>query len=168
MPVTSTDDYMAVEITDGGIVKLTIDMGAGVHVVESRNAITYGQWHQLIVDRRGYYVTMNVVFEESKGLFIEDKVENDPLPRKDVAGRPFGSVFNLHKEYSKLYVGGFPNDAHVQEVIRSTSMEGQIEGLTIGGHDIGLWNYKVAHQLSGALERNKLKKEPSGELRFDG
>lgn len=59
MPFTSTDDFMAVEIVDGGYVKLTIDMGTGVLEVMSNNPITYGQWHQLEVDRRGYYVSLS-------------------------------------------------------------------------------------------------------------
>ena len=90
------------------------------------------------------------------------------LPRRDEYNRPFGAVFNLHKDHSKLFVGGFPTDAMVQDVIRSTSMDGQIEGLTIGGRSLGLWNYKVAHDLKGAPERNKLLETPVKGLRFDG
>ena len=56
----------------------------------------------------------------------------------------------------------------VQNVIRSTSMDGQIEGLQIGGRSLGLWNYKVAKDLKGSPERNKLRDEPVKGLRFDG
>ena len=35
-------------------------------------------------------------------------------------GQPFGAVFNLHKDYSKLFVGGYDFKHKVQEVITST------------------------------------------------
>ncbi len=168
MPMTSTDDFMALEIVDGGYVKLTMDLGAGVTEVLSNNPISYGQWHQLEVDRRGYYTTMIVRSEDGVGEISEDMKENVPLPRKDRSGRPFGAVFNLHQDHSKLFVGGFPNNARIQEVVRSTNMDGQIEGLSIGGKALGLWNYKEAQDLNGAVARNKLKDEPVRGLRFDG
>ena len=105
MPLTSTDDFMAVEINDDGHVKLILDMGAGLEIVLSNNPITYGQWHQLEVDRRGYYVSLIVRSEDGVGEISEDRKEDMPLPRKDLSGRPFGAVFNLHKDYSKLFVG---------------------------------------------------------------
>ena len=86
----------------------------------------------------------------------------------DEYGRPFGAVFNLHKDYSKLFVGGFPTTARIQEVIRATNMDGQIEGFKIGGKAVGLWNYKHSANLKGAPERNKLKEQPERGLRFDG
>ena len=101
MPLTSTDDFMAAEINDEGLVKLTLDMGAGTETILSNNPITYGQWHQLEIDRRGYYVTLTVRSEDGIGEITEDQKENMPLPRKDMSGRPFGAVFNLHKDYSR-------------------------------------------------------------------
>ena len=47
-------------------------------------------------------------------------------------------------------------------------MDGQIEALSIGGQNLGLWNYKVASDLNGAVARNKLKDEPIKGLTFDG
>ena len=61
-----------------------------------------------------------------KDQITEDK-KSETLPRHDMYGRPFGAVFNLHKDYSKLYVGGYPHNARIQEVVRSTNMDGQIE-----------------------------------------
>jgi hypothetical protein len=168
MPQISTDDFMAVEIVDGGRVKLTLDMGAGLVEIFSNSPIDYGQWHNLEINRRGYYVTMVVRSEDGVGEISEDIQENEVLPRHDNYGRPFGAVFNLHKDYSKVYIGGFPNDARIQDVVRSTNMVGQIEGLSIGGVSQGLWNYKVANDLKGALQRNKLKDQPPRGLRFDG
>lgn len=98
----------------------------------------------------------------------EDIQENVALRRYDLSKRPFGAVFNLHKDYSKLFVGGFPNNARIQEVVRSTNMDGQIEGLNIGGQSYGLWNFKDAHELNGAVARNKLKAKPVRGLKFDG
>ncbi len=64
-----------------------------------------------------------------------------------------GSVFNLNKEYSKIFVGGFPTEQKVQGEITSTDMEGQIEGLTIGGKSVGLWNLKRYERIEGANSR---------------
>ena len=64
MPGTSTDDYMAAEVDSDGYVKLNIDLGAGKTEVTSNAPITYGQWHQLEIDRRGYFVTMVVRSED--------------------------------------------------------------------------------------------------------
>ena len=71
----------------------------------------------------------------------------------DDKGQPFGSVFNLHPEHSKIYVGGFPTDSKVQSKITSTDMEGQVEGLKIGGKAVGLWNLKSSERISGASTR---------------
>ena len=50
----------------------------------------------------------------------------DYLRAYDEHGRPFGSVFNLHPDYSKIYVGGFPTSAKIQDEVRETSMYGQV------------------------------------------
>ncbi len=71
--MTNTDDFMAVEVVPGGHVKLTINMGAGALEVMSNNPIEYGQWHQLVIDRRGYHVTMIVRSEEERGSITEDR-----------------------------------------------------------------------------------------------
>ena len=65
-----------------------------------------------------------------------------PLPRIDENGRPMGSVFNLHVEHSSIFVGGFPRKAKIQEKIRETHMDGQIEGFEIGDVPIRLWNFE--------------------------
>ena len=33
---------------------------------------------------------------------------DEVLPRMDQLGRPIGDMFNLHPEYSRVFVGGFP------------------------------------------------------------
>lgn len=54
MPQTSTDDFLAVEIVEGGRCKLTIDLGAGEQIIYSKNPILYDQWNQLEIERHGY------------------------------------------------------------------------------------------------------------------
>ena len=72
----------------------------------------------------------------------------------DDKGQPFGSVFNLHPEYSRIFVGGFPTESTpVQERVRATDMEGQMEGLVIGGRPVGLWNLKSSKMIGGAAAR---------------
>ena len=62
-------------------------------------------------------------------------------------------MFNLNKEYSKIFVGGFPTEQKVQGEITSTDMEGQIEGLMIGGKSVGLWNLKKYERIEAASSR---------------
>jgi hypothetical protein len=76
-----------------------------------------------------------------------------PLPRVDENGRPMGSVFNLHVDHSSIFVGGFPRNARIQEKIRETHMDGQIEGFEIGDVPISLWNFEEANALEGAPQR---------------
>jgi len=93
------------------------------------------------------------------------------FPLLDADNKPHlsGSVFNLNREFSKIYVGGFPTvSTAVQDTVRSTDMNGKIEGLRIGGKEVGLWNYKKARFIEGANTRNKFIPKKESELRFDG
>lgn len=56
LPMTSTDDYMAVEVVQGGKCKLTMDMGAGSQYIYSNSPIAYDQWNQLEIERNGFVV----------------------------------------------------------------------------------------------------------------
>ena len=57
--------------------KLTVDLGRGEPFeIMSHAPIKYNQWHQLIIDRRGHYVTLTVRSEEGVGEINEDKVQN--------------------------------------------------------------------------------------------
>ncbi len=167
MPHTSKDDYLAIEVVEGGKAKLTIDLGAGPRQIESNKPIPYDQWIFIEVNRRGHYVTLSVSSEQSPGEEETDTV-TDQLDRYDEYNRPFGSVFNMHPEFSRIFVGGFPNTANIQDTVRETSMEGQIEGLKIGGKSVGLFNYKSANNLEGAPGRNKFKEKPETRVRFNG
>ncbi|TRY60964.1 hypothetical protein TCAL_05712 [Tigriopus californicus] len=167
MPHTSTDDYMALEVVEGGFCKLTVDLGAGHLEVKSSVPIVYDQWNYIEIERQGHTVTMTLKQEEGPGEVNEDKVQ-EALPRYDEYGRPFGSVFNLHPEYSRIFVGGFPNSVRIQSTVHETFMQGQVEGLKIGGQEVGLWNYKVAKNVKGAPGRNKFKDKPKKSVRFGG
>lgn len=64
------------------------------------------------------------------------------------------TIFNLHKDQSKLFVGGYPPKYKIQEAVRFSSFEGQIEELVIGDTPVGLWNFVEAQGNStGAWER---------------
>ena len=44
----------------------------------------------------------------------------------------------------------------------------KIEGLRIGGKELGLFNYKRANNIKGAAGRNKFKEEKVRDVRFAG
>ena len=152
IPNTLTDDYMAVQIGKDGMVSLTMDLGAGPLEMVSNTPVVFNDWVKIGVHRKGYDVNLTLSTEKDLGNIEIDTV-NDQLPLMDDKGQPFGSVFNLHKEYSKIFVGGFPMENKVQGKIAATDMEGQIEGLKIGGKPVGLWNLKSSEMISGASAR---------------
>jgi len=153
IPNTLTDDYMAVQVVKGGLVSLTMDLGAGPTELTSRVPVMYSEWNKIEVSRQGYEVNLTLKWEEGLGEVSSDTVTGQ-LPMLDEKGQPFGSVFNLHPEYSRIFVGGFPTESTpVQERVRATDMEGQMEGLVIGGRSVGLWNLKSSRMISGASAR---------------
>ena len=107
------------------IIQATIDFGAGASEVYSSEPVKYGQWNRLQIERNGYEVTLTVSSEEGPGEVTRDTV-TQRLPKFDEHGRPFGSVFNLHPDYSKIYIGGFPTTAKIQDAVRETFMYGQV------------------------------------------
>ena len=167
MPRASTDDYMALEVIEGGRAKLTLDLGAGESQLLSNQPIMYDQWILIDVHRRGHEVTLSVSTETGSGV-VDVDTNRMLLPRYDNNNRPFGSVFNLHPDYSSIFVGGFPRETEIQESVRETFMVGQIEGLSIGGRDVGLYNYATAEGIEPAPARNKFKPKPKKGRRFSG
>ena len=77
------------------------------------------------LSRQGYVMTLTVSMEQGPGEVTTD-TQVGYLPRYDARRRPFGAVFNLHPDYSRIFVGGFPNSARIQDVVRETFMEGQV------------------------------------------
>ena len=132
-----------------------MDIGSGKMTMESERPLKSNDWHQIEVNRVGREVSLVVRSEAGPDEITEDIITNS-FPLLDNDGKPFlsGSVFNLHQEFSKIYVGGFPTvKTAVQESVRSTDMNGKIEGLMIGGKEVGLWNYKEARYIEGANTR---------------
>ena len=79
------------------------------------------------MNRVGGKVNLTLSFEKEIGNVQSETVTGE-LPAMNAENQPTGSVFNLNKEYSKIFVGGFPTEQKVQGQIESTDMEGQIEG----------------------------------------
>lgn len=63
------------------------------------------------------------------------------------------SILNLDQEHSKLYVGGYPTGFKIQDAVKTSSFEGEIEDLVIGGTPVSLWNFMDAVNINGAKER---------------
>ena len=170
VPQLITDDYMALQVLKDGRVSLSFDIGSGPLTLDSNDPLKTNEWHQIVVNREGRDVRLIVRSEAGPEEITEDAASGQ-FPLLDQDGNPFisGSVFNLHPEYTKIYVGGFPTDrTAVQDVVRSTDMNGKIEGLVIGDQEVGLWNRKEATRVEGGNTRTKFVPKESSELRFDG
>ena len=170
IPQLLTDDYMALQVLKDGRVSLSMDIGSGPLTIDSNSPLRSSEWYQVVVSRAGREVSLTVRSEAGPDEISEDVAENS-FDLLDSEGKPFlsGSVFNLHPEFTKIYVGGFPTDSTpVQDSVRSTDMKGTIEGLVVGGKEIGLWNYKDADLIDGSNTRTKFLPKQKSELRFEG
>ena len=170
LPKVLSDDFMAIEVMKSAFVQLTMDLGSGPVTLTSTKPLKANDWSQVVVKREGRNVELLVRTEKGPGEQEEDSVVTT-FPLLDAEGLPHlsGSVFNLHQEYSKIYVGGFPTGSGVQQEVRAPDMTGQIEGLMIGGKEVGLWNYKAATLIQHSNEtRNKFIPQKLSELRFEG
>lgn len=155
-------DFMALEVENGYPI-LTVDLGNGREKIISNKNIANGQWHQVIVERTGNDVTLSVrePIEDNKEQLHE--VE-ETLPGPD-------SEFDVDPKKSKLFVGGYPPDFNIQEGIKYSSFEGQIEDLKINDQEVGLWNFVDGQDNNnGAKERDVLieSKTPPTGYRFSG
>lgn len=156
------DDYMALQIENGYPI-LLIDVGTGPEKVINNKNVANGKWYQAIVERVGNVVTLDIREEIENG----DRVHG--AEGKLMEG---SNLFDLNRENSKLFVGGFPPEFNQhQDPYGSGSFEGEIEDLRIGDEKVGLWNFVDAqNNKDGARERNQLvasEKEPTG-YRFNG
>ena len=170
IPQELTDDYMALQVLKDGKVSMTMDLGSGPITLDSQEALKANDWYQIVVDRQGRNVKLIVRSETGPGEITEDEVQKS-FPLLDGDGRPLlsGSVFNLHPEFTKIYVGGFPTaSSGVQDTVRSTDMDGKVEGLVIGDKEVGLWNYKEATRITGDNTRTKFVPKQSFDLSFEG
>lgn len=156
------DDFMALEVENGYPI-LTIDLGDGPEKIISNKHIADGQWHQVIVERTGNNVKLIVR--------VEGEDESDQLHEVEETLPGSHSIFNVDPENSKLFVGGYPPDFNIQEGVKYSSFEGQIEDFRIGDQEVGLWNFVDGQDNNhGALERDKLiaSEAPNTGYRFSG
>ncbi|XP_048488928.1 laminin subunit alpha [Plutella xylostella] len=159
---TKTDDYMVVDIQNGYPV-LQMDIGDGPAKVISDKFVADDKWYQLIVDRVGRNVKLSIRESLDNGSEVVHAKEAS-LPGQH-------TIFNLHRDKSRLYVGGAPSAAlPTLQDVRYPAFEGQIEELMIGDTPVGLWNFASAANLKGARQRDKLITSQSGpqEYRFNG
>lgn len=142
------DDFMAVEIENGYPV-LTIDVGDGPQRINNGKLVDDNKWYELIVDRAGKDVTFTIREEDDQGV--------DQLHEKKESLLGEKANFRLD-ENSRLFVGGHSDsDFPMPDIIKSTSFEGEVEGLKIGDSEVGLWNFVDAeNNYLGAFERDRL------------
>lgn len=79
-------------------------------------------------------------------------------------------IFNLDQEQSRVFVGGYPASFDIQDTVKHSSFDGQMEELVIGEHPVSLWNFVDGDQNHvGAAQRNKLLTvQPFTGYMFDG
>lgn len=155
------NDFMALEIENGYPV-LTVDLGYGPERLISDKYVADGEWRQAIVERTGNNIQLTIREE------LENNTEKVHVANDTLTG-PY-SVFNVDQD-SRLFVGGYPPDFNIQDGVKYSSFEGQIEGVKVGDNDVGLWNFVDGQDNGdGSVERNKLisKEPPTTGYRFSG
>ena len=71
--------------------------------------------------------------------------------------------------FLRFFIGGFPTqETKIQQSVSQPFMQGQIEGLVVGDKEMGLWNYKDAQEIQGAMGRNKFRKMEERSVKFNG
>lgn len=155
-------DFMALEVENGYPI-LTLDLGNGPEKIISNKNIANGQWHQVIVERNGKDVTLAVREQTADGKEQLHEVQ------ETLGGHE--NEFEVDPKNTKLFVGGYPPDFDIQEGIKYSSFEGQIEDLKINDQEVGLWNFVDGQDNNhGARERDVLieSKTPPTGYRFSG
>ncbi|KAK2708492.1 hypothetical protein QYM36_014189 [Artemia franciscana] len=143
-----SDDYMALEILDGYLT-LTADFGSGPQTVRSDVRVDDNQWYQAVVNRNGKAIKLIIKTEGEAG--------KEFVYPKEVVLPGSSSALNIQPDTASIYIGGYPETAKIQPGVRYSSFEGEIEEFSVNDKPIGLWNFKDAAGLDGALERDKLK-----------
>lgn len=127
------DDFMALEIENGYPV-LKLDTGNGIQRIINNRYVADDKWYQAVVDRTGPVVKLTIREEVEGGRIIEHVAD-------DVSEGPY-TIFNLDKDKSKLYVGGYPPNFNIQPEINAASFEGQMEEFVVGDTPISFWNFE--------------------------
>lgn len=117
--------------------------------------------HEYILFRTGKHVKLIVREDIGEG---RDK----SYEKARVLTGPY-YVFNVDREHSKLFVGGYPSSFHIQDAVTASSFEGEMEELVIGDIPVSFWNFVYGeNNQKSALERDKLINfQPSTGYRFD-
>jgi len=86
---------------------------------------------------------------------ITEEVDGREIPyvRKDSYSLGTKSLFNVERNATKIYVGGFPPGDQFPNPVGQSDFRGSIEDLTIGDEKVGLWNFRDALNISTALGR---------------
>lgn len=64
------------------------------------------------------------------------------------------TVFNLDRNHSKLFIGSYPSEFKMQDTVRQSSFQGEVEDLVIGETPVSLWNFNSGFENHrGAYER---------------
>lgn len=156
------NDFLALEIQNGYPI-LNIDLGNGPEKIISNKNIANGKWHQIIVERSGNDVKLTVREQLENG---QEHLHETEVPLHDGNG-----IFDLNRENTKLYVGGYPPDFNNQDRVQDSSFVGEIEDLRIGDQEVGLWNFIDGQNNNhGARERDILitSETPPTGYRFSG
>lgn len=147
-PRTKTRDFMALMIESGYPV-LIMDLGSGPEKVISNRFVSDNVWRQVIVDRTGKNVKLIVREDIGEG--------KDQLFVKEQALPGTYAIFNLDKDQSKLFVGGYPSSFQIQDAVTASSFEGEMEDLVVGDIPVSFWNFVHGeNNRQGAKERDKL------------
>lgn len=123
---------MALEIENGYPV-LNMDIGNGPQRIINNKYVADGIWYQAIIDRTGPVTKLTIREEDANGKIIEHPVEG-------VADGPY-TIFNLDKDKSKLFVGGYPTSFDMQKTVKSSSFDGQMEDFVVGDTPLSFWNF---------------------------
>ncbi|XP_018320894.1 laminin subunit alpha [Agrilus planipennis] len=158
---TQTDDYLALEIENGYPV-LTLEIGNDPQRIISNKYVADDTWYQFIIDRTGHNAKLSIREEVAGGrdqIYTVEETLNGTM-----------TIFNLDRNLSKLFVGGYPPQFPMQNQVRQNSFDGEMEELVIGDTPISLWNFNDGNENNhGAIERNKLVNlQPSTGYRFNG
>lgn len=97
--------------------------------------------------RVGHTAKLTIV-EQLPGGHVKETVKESALTG------PY-TIFNLDKEKSKIFVGGYPtNYEKMQQQIDKDSFQGEIEDIVIGNTPVSLWNFNDGYENNhGADER---------------
>ncbi|XP_054153409.1 laminin subunit alpha-like [Oppia nitens] len=155
-------DFMSLEIQSGNVV-LTWDLGSGAsNPIRNDKYVSDWKWHQVIVERIGKSVKVVVKSPPEEG---------DPIDVSTIEGSLQGpsSVFNLDQQYSRIFIGGIPDNIHIQNEVQYKRFKGFIEDIVLGENPLGLWNFRESNNVLATKEREALGNLESADgLYFDG